>query len=371
MPELKELYRTPVAEAHPAEITVTVGDRPIVYRKATWSYDGQDVALRYGENPHQPAAFYAPAEGVGAMSRLTWVKLGKGGPSWINLADMDHALRILKYLNRPAVAVMKHLNPAGVAEQHTTEALAEIYAAARACDERASFGGVVAFNRVVDGQTARELTGTFIEAVVAPDYTEEAIALLSEKRDLRVARVDGIDELPRFEGDAAGFDLKVLNDGSILLQRPYLTRIRSVADLVQQPVVGQGHDAVRVEHKPTPSELADLLFAWYVNTGVRSNGIVIAKHGRTLAVGTGEQERVGAVEQAIHKARSKGHDLRDSVVSSDAFFPFRDSVDALAAAGVRAIVQPGGSLRDAEVARACNEQNIAMVFTHERCFAHF
>jgi phosphoribosylaminoimidazolecarboxamide formyltransferase/IMP cyclohydrolase len=225
----------------------------------------------------------------------------------------------------------------------------------------------VGFNRAVDEATARELLTTFIEAVVAPGYTDEALALLGEKKDLRLARFEGLADLPRFEGDAAAPDLKVLPDGSMLVQRPYLTRIRSAADLVARPAAGD--EAIAAA--PTDAQLADLLFAWYVNPGVRSNGIVLARGGRTLAVGTGEQERVGAVEQALAKARQKGHDLDGAVVSSDAFFPFRDAIDALAEAGVRAVIQPGGSLRDAEVIRACNERGLAMVFTGERCFGHF
>lgn len=371
MMDLKQMYRTPVAEEHPPEITVMLGDRQLVYRKVAWPAENGTVGLRYGENPHQPAAFYAPQGVPSVLGGLSWVKLGKGGPSWINLADMDHALRILRYFPRPAAAVMKHLNPAGVAVQLGDEPLADVYRSARASDSRASFGAVAAFNRVLDAETAREIISTYVEAVVAPGYSEEAAALLATKKDLRVAAVTGLERLPRFVGDPAGFDLKVLADGSLLLQQPYLTAVRSAADLVLQPAAGTGDDEVRCESRPTETELADLLFAWYVTAGVRANAIVLARGGRTLAVGTGEQERVGAVEQAISKARHKGHDLQGAVVGSDAFFPFRDAIDALAEAGVRAVVQPGGSLRDAEVIRACNERGLAMVFTGERCFAHF
>ena len=232
MIDLKQMYRTPVPEAHPAQITVTLGDRQIVYRKVTWPAESGAVGLRYGENPHQPAAFYAPEGMPSVLGSLSWVKLGKGGPSWINLADMDHALRILRYFPRPAAAVMKHLNPAGVAVQVGDEPLAEVYKAARECDSRASFGAVAAFNRVVDADTAREVLTTYVEAVVAPGYSDEAATLLATKKDLRVAAVAGLEQLPRFVGDPAGYDLKVLADGSLLLQQPFLTAVRAAEDLV-------------------------------------------------------------------------------------------------------------------------------------------
>lgn len=158
-----------------------------------------------------------------------------------------------------------------------------------------------------------------------------------------------------------------MGDGGLLVQQPYLTRIRTAADLTQLPTAGD----VQGQVAPDAAQLEDLLLAWYVAAGVRSNAVVLVKDGRTIAVGTGEQERVGAVEQAIAKARQKGHDLAGAVAASDAFFPFPDAVEALAQAGVRAIIQPGGSLRDADVLTAANNHSLAMVFTGERCFAHF
>lgn len=371
MVELKQIYRTAVDEDLPPTITMQVGERTLHYRKLSWPHGEGDVGLRYGENPHQPAAMYVPEDQPTVIGSLSWLKLGKGGPSWINVADMDHAIRILRFLDRPAAVVMKHLNPSGVAVQRDGQTLADVVRAARLSDERASFGAVVALNRIVDGEMATEILANFVEAVVAPGYTEEAMTLFAAKKDLRVALVTGMELLPKYVGDDTPLDVKVLADGSLLVQRPYLSKIRSVADFQLMPEARSGDSVVRAQTLPTPDQLDDLLLAWYVTTGVRSNGVVFVKDGRTLAVGTGEQERVGAVEQAITKALQKGHDLRGAVVSSDAFFPFRDAIDALAKAGVAAVVQPGGSLRDAEVIEACNEYGMALIFTGERCFGHF
>lgn len=378
--DLKSVYRTAVSEGFADRLVLEVGGNRIEHRKVAWPTEGTGmegqggtVGLRYGENPHQPAAFYAPP-GAFALGSIEWVKLGKGGPSWINLADIEHAWRILRFFDRPAAVVMKHLNPSGAATRVGTETLAQIYAAARDCDSRAAFGGVVGLNETVDAATAEEIASTYIEVVAAPGFSPEALAILGKKKDLRLAKVCDPRRLPRYVGDdlAGVLDLKVFTDGSVLLQQPFLTRIRQARDFRLNPEARAADGmTVRGQVVPTPEQLEDLLLAWYVNTGVRSNGIVFARGGRTLAIGTGEQERVGAVEQAIAKAKQKGHDLRGAVMSSDAFFPFRDAIDACAAVGVAAIVQPGGSVRDAEVLSACNEHGIGMVFTEERCFAHF
>jgi phosphoribosylaminoimidazolecarboxamide formyltransferase/IMP cyclohydrolase len=233
---------------------------------------------------------------------------------------------------------------------------------------------VVVVNARVDGATAEEIATSYVEVVAAPGFDAAALGIFGAKKDLRLARVGYAAALPRFLGDDTGgvVDLKIFADGSVLAQQPYLTRIRSEGDFLRHPeATGADGALVRGVLAPTPDQSADLLLAWYVGAGVRSNGIVFARGGRTLAIGTGEQERVGAVEQAIAKAAQKGHDLRGAVMASDAFFPFRDAVDACAQVGVVAIVQPGGSVRDAEVVMACNEHEIALVFTQERCFAHF
>lgn len=339
---LKSAYRTARAESLPDQIELRIGDQHISLRKQS--------PLRYGENPHQSAAHYA----TGAA--IEWVKDGKGGPSWTNLADLDQASKILRYLNQPAAVVMKHLNPSGVAQG---EELAQVFAWARDCDARSAFGGVAVANRRLELETAQVMLEGFLEVVAAPDFSPECLALFQNKKDLRVARIGAPDQLPRFVGEAAQLELRFLADGGCLVQDAFLSRLRSVEDL--EVVCGQ----------PGAQQLSDLLFAWYVATGVRSNGVVVASAGRTLSVGTGQQERVGAVEQALAKAREKGHDTRGAVLASDGFFPFRDSIDLLAAAGIQAVVQPGGSVKDAEVIQACQEHGISMVFSGERCFGHF
>lgn len=368
--DLESMYRTPLSEGLPETFTISFGGRKLEYHKVSWEGPGnqQGIGLRYGENPHQPAAFYA-APGMAGLGGVQWLKMGKGGPSWINIGDMEHAMRILRYFDEPAVAVMKHLNPSGVAMRRGNQGLDAVFAAARDCDSRAAFGGVVGCNVTVDAATATEMGQGYIEAVLAPGYTSEALEILSAKKDLRVAKVGDPRGLPRFVGDdpAPMVDLKVLGDGSLLVQEPFLSKIRSVRDFKLNPRAGETVALLT----PSDQELEDLRFAWYVNTGVRSNGIVLAKDGRTLAIGTGEQERIGAIEQAIAKAAQKGHSLEGAVMSSDAFIPFRDAVDACAAVGIKAIAQPGGSRRDAEVLAACNEYGIALVFTEERCFGHF
>lgn len=344
---LKTAYRTARPENLPDQIEVKIGERVLSLRKTG--------PLRYGENPHQSAAHYSAEE-----NPLRWLKDGKGGPSWTNVADIDQAVKILRFLEQPAAVVMKHLNPSGVAQQGTLLDLATVYRAARECDSRAAFGGVAVVNRRLDRATAEAMLEGFLEVVAAPGFTAGALEILQSKKDLRLAQIDAPARRPRFVGDPVEPELRILSDGSCLVQEPFLSHLQGIDQLV--PVT---------QVRPSAEQLHDLLFAWYVTTGVRSNGIVIAHQGRTLAVGTGQQERVGAVEQAIEKARQKGHDLEGAVVASDGFFPFRDSIDLLAQAGVQAIIQPGGSLRDEEVLQACNEHGLAMVFSEERCFGHF
>jgi len=337
--------------------------------------------LRYGTNPNQGAAFYRRAQDdfpvQGAMETL---KSGKGGLSQTNLEDIHHAIGIVKYFDRPACAVMKHLNPSGAAVQFDDEPQVVVYRRARDCDARAAFGSVVVFNKDVTVQTAEEIMSTIVEVVVAPGYDQGALEVFADharfgrNRHIRVIRVPNLHRLPRFTGDETfGIkEIKVLADGSLIVADPFLTAIRSEKDLQIADAVKKSGEQVAVEKQLSPELARDLLFAWYVNFNVRSNGVVIAREGTTLAVGTGQQDRVGAVEQAIAKARANAGDqaLTGAVLSSDGFFPFRDSIDLCAEAGISAIIQPGGSLRDYEVIEACNEHGIAMVFTGERCFSH-
>jgi phosphoribosylaminoimidazolecarboxamide formyltransferase/IMP cyclohydrolase len=383
--DMKRKYRTVVAGEFPGELAL----------KLTKGFD-----LRYGENPNQPAAVYEFASPLAKLTDIRLAKSGKGGLSATNLMDVARALDILKFFERPSVAVMKHLVPSGFAKEYECSSLDEIYMQARDADARSAFGSVVVFNCPVSKMAAESVVSTYVEGVAAPEYEDGALGVLETKKDLRAMLYSNLSSLPRFVGDDTMglYDMKVLPTGRVVVQAPYLSSIRSAKDLVLDPLVRKkGEDGmVReyvVDRDPAPQELDDLLTAWYVNIGVRSNGIVIVKDGVTLAVGSGQQERVGAVEQAITKAYQKAMDregveydpldgaffrhrlnknpLEHAVMSSDAFFPFRDSLDIAACVGISAVIQPGGSLRDDEVIRAANENDMAMAFTLERCFGHF
>ena len=337
--------------------------------------------LRYGTNPHQPAAFYRPVDrGNLVLGAYQVLKTGKSGLSQTNLEDMHHAVGILKYMKRPACAVMKHCNPSGAAVQTGVMPLVEIYQRARDADPQAAFGSVVASNVTVDPDTAEEVMQTIVEGVAAPDFTPQALETFnnSEKfkrnKEIRVIKLPDIHQLPKYIDDPSDvLEMKVFDDGSVVLAKPYLSRIKNPTDLIPAYNEHKTHGRIDVCRKPTDRELDDLLFSWYVNIHVRSNGCVIAKNGQVICVGTGEQDRVGAVQKAIVKAKAKykgNETLEGAVMSSDGFFPFRDAVDAATREGITAIVQPGGSVNDYEAIQACNEANAAMVFTGERCFSH-
>jgi AICAR transformylase/IMP cyclohydrolase PurH len=352
---IKKLYRTKVEESFPDEIKIVLGDQEIEYHKVQ--------SLRYGENPHQPAAYYAPKEGKLTVGAMKILKTGKGGLSRTNIEDMNNALNIVRYFDEAACAIMKHINPSGVAAARKSDSLKAVFRRAWESDSVAAFGCVAGFNKTVDKETAEEIMNNFVEAVVAPGYALEALPVFEQKKDIRIIQIDNIYASSRFVGDDPWpLVISTMSDGSFVLSTPMLTRIKGVNDLRWV-----------TERKGTEKESLDLLFAWYVNLNVRSNGVVIADDRQTLGVGTGQQDRVIAVKQALQKADERGHKdrLKDAVLASDGFFPFRDSIDALAKFGVKACCQPGGSIKDNEVIAACNEQGIAMAFTDERCFRHF
>lgn len=367
--DLKKMYRTR-----------TEGEFPDTFDVLGRAYEKVEN-LRYGTNPHQPAAFYRPADDQGVvLGRYEILKTGKSGLSQTNLEDMQHAIGILKYMQRPACAVMKHCNPSGVAIKVDDQELVQVYERARDADAQAAFGSVVVFNTEVDEATAVAIMETIVEGVAAPSFSDAAIAVLNDSprfkrnKEIRLIKVPDFSTLPKYiDEKARGFEMKVFDDGSIVLAQPYLSRVKGVDDLVpaynEHPKKGRAD----IARQPTERELDDLLFAWYVNIHVRSNGVVIAKNGQTLAVGTGEQDRVGAVQQALIKAgqKYKGTEtLEGAVMASDGFFPFRDAVDSATGAGIAAIVQPGGSMNDFDAITACNEAGATMVFSLERCFSH-
>ncbi len=304
--------------------------------------------LRYGENPHQAGAWYAGEDsGFGAAT----VHQGKE-LSFTNLLDLDAAARIALEFDEPAAVVIKHTNPCGVA---TADTLAIACARAREADALSAFGGIVGLNRPIDADTARELVSTFIEAVVAPGllHPEVVLPILATKANLRVVTTT-------FPPAARERDVRSIMGGWLVQDRDRVAEARE-----RWP----GHDAVRVVTRRAPSteEWQALRFAWRVCAHVKSNTVIFTRPDVTVAVGAGQMSRVDAVNTAVMKAGAK---LRGTVAASDAFFPFRDGLDSLAAAGATAVVQPGGSVRDAEVIAAADEHGLAMVFTGRRHFRH-
>ena len=312
----------------------------------------QPKPLRYGENPHQPAHWIPLQAPVGAP----WhVHQGKE-LSFTNLLDLDGALRIALEFTEPVGVVIKHTNPCGVA---TGATLAEAYVRAREADPLSAFGGIVGLNRPLDQETARALTSTFIEAVIAPSVTDDARDILATKQNLRVVTVD-FDKLT--DGGLAAHQQESRSFlGGILMQES--DRVSEARD----PWPQGDFPKVVTKRTPTAEEWRGLRFAWRVCAHVKSNTVLFSAGDRTLAVGAGQMSRVDAVKVAVMKA---GGTLGGSVAASDAFFPFRDGLDAIADAGATAIVQPGGSVRDAEVIAAADERGLAMVFTGRRHFRH-
>jgi phosphoribosylaminoimidazolecarboxamide formyltransferase/IMP cyclohydrolase len=313
--------------------------------------------LRYGENPHQRAAFYRdlyPAPG----SLVTARQLQGKELSYNNIADADAAWECVKSFDTPACVIVKHANPCGVA---LGQDAADAYARAFRTDPTSAFGGIIAFNRVVDGDAARAVSKQFVEVLLAPAYTDEAKQVLSAKANARVLEIS-LNEV-RTDGEtdwARGHNAQdVKRVGSGLLVQSADNLGMSLAQL--KPVT---------KKQPSERQLADLLFAWRVAKYVKSNAIVFCGEGATLGVGAGQMSRIDSARIASIKAENAGLTLAGSVVASDAFFPFRDGLDVVADAGAVAVIQPGGSVRDEEVIAAADERGIAMVFTGVRHFRH-
>ncbi len=300
--------------------------------------------LRYGENPHQSAAFYRekmPAPGSLANYRQIQGK----ELSYNNIGDADAAWECVKTFEGPSCVIVKHANPCGVA---TADSAEKAYSLAFETDPTSAFGGIIAFNRTVDGKTSESVVKQFVEVLIAPGFTEEALIVLGRKPNIRVLSV------PLSQGSNR-FDLKRIG-GGILVQTPDHYNVQEMR--------------VVTKMKPTDAQMKDLLFAWKVAKFVKSNAIVFASGGQTLGIGAGQMSRVDSARIASIKAENAGLDLSGSVVASDAFFPFRDGLDVLAKAGAKAVIQPGGSVRDEEVIAAADEQGIAMAFTGFRHFRH-
>jgi len=430
MDEMRRLYRTVMDDHFPQEMTIILGEQRLLFRKRTWRIVDQELGeviekgLRYGENPGQEAALYEWVGGNLRIGHAHWLEPGRGlvsavsdedllqggkHPGKINLTDVDRALQILRFLNKgPAAAIMKHNNPSGVAYG---DSLQEAYERAFMADRIAAFGGALAVNRALDRSTAEAVAAQYLEVVAAPEYEEGTLEILGRRKNLRIIRIPRMDRLEEYAGVRV-LEFTSLMDGGIILQQSALNAIRSPGDL--KPAVAQHKGKeFRPRREPTPRELEDIVFGWAVEQGVTSNSVLFAKQGATVAIGTGEQDRVGVAEIAIFKAYTKFKDalcytshgvpyktleadvasgkrdrslleeieeetlrqkagLKGAIMVSDAFFPFRDGVDVAIAQGVTAVAHPGGSERDYEAIQACNEAEppVAMVFTGQRAFRH-
>jgi len=427
---LKKMYRTVMDDHFPSELTISFGDQTLVYRKRSWMIPDEksgeliEKGLRYGENPGQEAALYELVNGNLTLGDCRFIEPGKGlvssipvedmiqagkHPGKTNLTDMDNAINVIKYLpERPAAVIVKHNNPCGVAYGAT---LSDAYVRANMADRIAAFGGCAVFNRALDKATAGLISRNYLEVVAAPEFEEGVIDILTKSANLRIVRINRIDNLSYYSG-IRFVDFKSLIDGGLIVQQSPLNRIRTSADFLPAVVEHKGK-TYAIEKKPTEQDYADMLFGWQVEQGITSNSVIYVKDGATVGIGTGEQDRVGVAEIAVFKAYTKYADaicfnrhglpykdlelmvgkgqrdkelleeidretkearggLTGSTMVSDAFFPFRDGIDVGIKEGVKAVVQPGGSMRDFEVIEACNEAapQVTMVFTGQRAFKH-
>jgi len=429
MADLKKMYTTILGDHFPMEMTIGFGDQTLVYRKRTWKITLEDGTVdergvRYGENPDQEAALYELVNGNLVLGDCSFIEPGHGlvsaiavedmlqvgkHPGKINLTDVDNGLNIIKYMmDRPAAVILKHNNPCGAA---CSDSLASAYTKANRTDRIAAFGGALILNRPCDKDTADLIKDNYLEVVCAPDFEAGSLDALKTRKNLRIIKISRIDRLAEYE-KFRFVDFKSLIDGGLIVQQSAVNSIRTKADLKPAVTTSKGKE-YRVERQPTDREIDDMLFGWALEHGVTSNSVLYIKDGCTVGIGTGEQDRVGVAEIAVHKAYIKYADIicfdtygipyadlalevkqgkRDrgdqeaidaktkedrgglpgSVMISDAFFPFRDGADVGIEQGVSAILQAGGSMRDFETIEACNEANpqVAMMFTGQRSFKH-
>jgi phosphoribosylaminoimidazolecarboxamide formyltransferase/IMP cyclohydrolase len=302
-------------------------------------------ALRYGENPEQQAAFYSE-NGRGGISALK--QLGGKALSFNNLLDLEGALLATEpFAAEACCAIVKHTTPCGIAVGADAR---DAYGKALACDPVSAFGSVIAFTVPVDKDAAEAISSLFVECIVAPSFAEEAIEILGRKKNLRV-----LEGVARWGQDA--LDVKRVRGGFLVQERT-------------PPLTDQSSWKVVTDRAPTDAERHNLSFAWRAVASVKSNAIVLTRDQATIGIGAGQMSRVDAAFMAVHKAHAAGHDTKGAALGSDAFFPFRDGIEQAAEAGVTAIIQPGGSVRDQEVIDAANERGMTMVFTGRRLFRH-
>lgn len=304
--------------------------------------------MRYGENPHQRAAFYVEAGTTDASVATAKQRQGKE-LSYNNVADTDAALECVKHFSDPACVIVKHANPCGVA---VSSSIQQAYELAYQTDPESAFGGIIAFNRELDGETAKAIIDRqFVEVIIAPTISQQALEVVASKQNIRLL------ECGALTGAQAGWDYKKVTGGLLVQDR----------DL---GMVSESDLKIVTKRKPGKAEIQDLLFAWKVAKQVKSNAIVYAKNRQTIGIGAGQMSRVNSARIAVIKAEHAGLDVNGAVMASDAFFPFRDGIDNAAKAGIGCVIQPGGSMRDEEVIAAADEHNIAMVFTGMRHFRH-
>ena len=317
---------------------------------------GISEKLRYGENPHQEAAFYVDQQAAAGSLAAAKQLQGKA-LSYNNIADSDAALECVKQFENPACVIVKHANPCGVA---VAGDVLEAYQKAFKTDPTSAFGGIIAFNRPLDAKTAAAIVEKqFVEVIIAPSIESDALEICSTKKNVRVLEVGDVGARLAPRGHVAGdsFDFKKVS-GGLLVQTSDLGVI--TADDLK----------IVTEKAPTPEQIQDMLFAWTVVKYVKSNAIIFCKDNMTIGVGAGQMSRVYSTKIAAIKAADEGLDVNGSVMASDAFFPFRDGIDAAAEAGIKCVIQPGGSMRDNEVIEAADEHGMAMIFTGMRHFRH-
>ena len=413
--DLKKMYRTIMDDQFPPQMEVSFVEgeqrQTLFYEKVTWIIDDVEKGLRYGENPGQEAALYRLVNGNLVLGETETIQPGQylasdiellqsgKHPGKTNLTDADNSLNILRYFtDRPTAVIVKHNNPCGVARGDSLE---EAYLKANIADRVAAFGGCIALNQPVDKATAEAISQQYAEVVVAPDFEEGALDVLSRKKNLRVIRIDNINRLQKFVGQRC-VEFKSLIDGGLIAQWSFVPTARSTDDFKLAETEYKG-DVYKINRPPTAGEMADLMFGWYVESGITSNSVIYVKDEVTVGIGTGEQDRVGVAEIARDKAYRKladrycfetlgipYNDLKDAeqkedidrrvvaekggligaAMVSDAFFPFRDGVDVGIREGISAVVQPGGSGNDYQSIEACNEADVTMVYTGQRSFKH-
>lgn len=411
----RAMYRSITTDSFPSEMEISFGSgrerQTLHYERVTWNIDGEDRGLRYGENPDQPAALYRLTNGNLLLGEVEQIAPGRAlasaaellqsgkHPGKINITDIDSALGILRYFtDEPAAVIVKHNNPSGVAVASSVE---EAYQRALMADRIAAFGGTIAVNAEVSRELAERIVAYYAEVVVAPEYSAGALEVFAGRRNLRVCRIGAMQNLQSYRS-ARYVDFHSLIDGGLIAQWSFQPLDLSELDLKPAHAVA-GEKPVTVERAPTPAEAADMRFGWFVESGVTSNSVIYVRDRCTVAIGTGEQDRVGvariARDKAIWKdadrrafsergvgieeltdpaerehylaaARAASGGLQGATMVSDAFFPFPDGALVGLEAGVSAIVQPGGSIRDAEVIETVNRFGATMVFTGQRSFRH-